>query len=89
MTFKRIALDLAKNVFQVHGVDDHQKTVISRRLKRSKFLEVFAKPPRALWGYKSNFAATDAELRLVHGRGLQHDPKLLLAASPFPSRRRS
>ena len=31
MTITRIGLDLAKNVFQVFGVDAHDKRVLSRR----------------------------------------------------------
>jgi transposase len=31
-----IGLDIAKNVFQVHGVDDAGRTVIRRRLRRSQ-----------------------------------------------------
>ncbi len=32
-----IGLDLAKNVFQVHGVDASGKTVIRRQLRRGQF----------------------------------------------------
>jgi hypothetical protein len=30
----RVGIDLAKNVFQLHGVDRHEKAVWRRRLKR-------------------------------------------------------
>ncbi len=38
-----IGLDLAKNVFQVHGVDAAGATVIRRQLRRSQVLPFFRK----------------------------------------------
>ena len=35
MKLSRIGIDLAKNVFQLHGVDRHGKTLWKRRLSRS------------------------------------------------------
>ena len=43
MKISRIGLDLAKNVFQVHGVDEHGKTVMRKKLQRSKLLEFFVR----------------------------------------------
>ena len=40
MKLSRIGIDLAKNVFQVHGVDAHGKLVWKRRLKRNQWLRV-------------------------------------------------
>ena len=37
-----IGLDLAKNVFQVHGVDAKGKTVLRKRLRRSELAPFFA-----------------------------------------------
>jgi transposase len=37
-----IGLDLAKNVFQVHGIDDSGQAVLKRKLSRSKILPFFA-----------------------------------------------
>ena len=34
----RVGIDLAKNVFQLHGVDRHEKAVWRRRLKRDNWL---------------------------------------------------
>jgi transposase len=36
----RVGIDLAKNVFQLHGVDQHGKAVWCRRLTRDKWLKV-------------------------------------------------
>lgn len=43
MKLKAIGLDLAKNVFQVHGVDDRDRPVLCRQLKRAQVLEFFAR----------------------------------------------
>jgi transposase len=37
-----IGLDLAKSVFQVHGVDVHGKVVVLKRLRRDAVLAFFA-----------------------------------------------
>jgi len=39
MKLKRIGIDLAKNVFQLHGVDRHGQVVWKRRLSRNKWLK--------------------------------------------------
>lgn len=41
MKINTAGIDLAKNVFQVHGVDDHGKDVLCKKLDRSKMLEFF------------------------------------------------
>ena len=38
MNFKRIGIDLAKNVFQLHGVNEKEETVLKKKLKRHQFL---------------------------------------------------
>ena len=35
MNIKRVGIDLAKQVFQVHGVDYHEKVVLRKQLKRN------------------------------------------------------
>jgi hypothetical protein len=40
MEVKRVGIDLAKNVFQLHGVDRHEQAVFKRRLKRDQWLRV-------------------------------------------------
>ena len=37
----RIGLDLAKNVFQIHGVDAAGNVVVTRKLRRGVVLEFF------------------------------------------------
>lgn len=41
MQISTIGLDLAKNVFQVHGVDDGGKVVVMRQLRRGQVIEFF------------------------------------------------
>ncbi len=40
MEIKRVGVDLAKNVFQLHGADRKGKTVWTRKLSRGKWLRV-------------------------------------------------
>ena len=40
MKLSRVGIDLAKNVYQLHGVDRHGKTMLKRRLKRHQWLKV-------------------------------------------------
>lgn len=39
MKLMRIGVDLAKNVFQIHGVDNHEKPVWRQRLTRERWLQ--------------------------------------------------
>ena len=41
MNITTVGVDLAKSVFQVHGVDKRGKVTIQKRLRRSKVLELF------------------------------------------------
>ena len=47
-TVSTIGLDIAKSVFQVHGVDANGLVVIRRQLKRRYVLAFFEKPPSCL-----------------------------------------
>jgi len=48
-----IGLDIAKSVFQIHGVDVDGAVVIRKRVSRAKVLEFFAALPRcgSLWHF--------------------------------------
>jgi transposase len=43
MEITTIGLDLAKNVFQVHGVDQRGKVILRKQLRREQMVEFFAK----------------------------------------------
>jgi transposase len=48
-----IGLDLAKSVFQLHGVDAEGRPVLRRQLRRSQMLEVFQSLPACLVGMEA------------------------------------
>ena len=52
-TVTTIGLDLAKKVFQVHGVNAEGKVVVARKLKRKDVLAFFAKLPPCLVGMEA------------------------------------
>jgi hypothetical protein len=60
-----IGLDLAKNVFQVHGADEAGRAVIRKQLRPGQVLEFLGRQPRCVvameacsgahfWGLKTN-----------------------------------
>ena len=52
-TITTIGLDIAKSVFQVHGVDAAGQVVIRRQLKRRYVLAFFQKLPPCLIGIEA------------------------------------
>lgn len=48
MNVTRIGLDLAKNVFELYGVDAQDREVLSRQVRRARVLEAFAQLPPCL-----------------------------------------
>lgn len=44
MNITRIGLDIAKQVFQVHSVDEHEKIVLRKTLKRAQVLTILCEP---------------------------------------------
>ncbi|MFN3071207.1 hypothetical protein ACKWMY_24265 [Serratia sp. J2] len=42
MNVNTIGIDLAKEVFQVHGIDEHGKRLFNKQLKRAQMLSFFA-----------------------------------------------
>ena len=53
MELKRVGLDVAKNVFQVHGVDRNEEVRCRRQLRRSGVLKFFAGRPPCLIGMEA------------------------------------
>ena len=53
MKITTIGLDLAKNVFQIHGVDATGQVVVRKSLRRSQMLPFFAKLPPCLVGIEA------------------------------------
>ena len=50
MKITTLGIDLAKNVFQVHGVDERGRAVLKKQLKRDQMAAFFAKLPACLIG---------------------------------------
>ena len=48
MKITTVGIDLAKNVFQVHGVDEKGHVVVKKALKRDQVLTYFANMPPCL-----------------------------------------
>lgn len=48
-----VGLDLAKNVFQVHGIDDEGKILVRKRLRRADVVPFFEQLPRCLVGLEA------------------------------------
>ena len=71
-----IGLDLAKNVFQVHGVDADGAVLLRQRLTRGRMLKFFAKLPACLIGIKACASSHYWARELI---ALGHDVKLMPA----------
>jgi transposase len=53
MQITTVGLDLAKNVFQVHGVNEHGKAVLRKQLRRDQVAAFFANLPACLVGMEA------------------------------------
>ena len=69
-----IGVDLAKNVFQIHGVDQCGKPVLKKRLSRTGFVQFMAKLPPCLVGMEVCGGANHWSRTLD---GLGHTVKLM------------
>jgi len=76
MQVSTIGLDLAKNVFQAHGVSAEGKVVLTKQLRRGQVLSAFAKLPPCLVGME---ACAGAHYWARELRKLGHDVRLMPA----------
>ena len=74
MQTSTIGIDLAKNVFQVHGVDAAEKPVLKRQIRRGQMLEFFGKLPPCLIGMEACATSHQWAREL---RKLGHDVRLM------------
>jgi len=74
MNIKTMGLDIAKNIFQLHGVDVNGKTVLRKQLKRDKVLEFFANLTPCLIGLEACSGAHYWVRELIK---LGHDARLI------------
>jgi transposase len=73
----RFGIDLAKSVFQVHGVAASGEVVVRRQLRRGQMLAFFARQPPALIGIEACGSAHYWARELIK---LGHEVKLMPAA---------
>ena len=81
MEVSTIGLDLAKNVFQIHGVDASGRIVIRRAIRRSQVLPFFAKLPPRLVGIEACGTSHHWARELL---SLGHDVRLMPPAYVKP-----
>lgn len=53
MNIKRVGIDLAKQVFQLHGVDNQEKVVLRKQLRRAQMLSYFKELAPCLIGMEA------------------------------------
>src|SRR5258708_34852406 len=76
-----IGLDIAKNVFQVHGVDEAGTVVVRRQLRRSEMLKFFRKQAPCIVGME---ACASAHYWAREIAALGHDVRLMPPSSVKP-----
>ena len=76
MQVSTIGFDIAKNVFQVHGIDASEKVVFNKPLRRSQVLPFFAKISPCLIGMEA-CASAHYWARVL--KKLGHDVRLMPA----------
>ncbi len=53
MQITTIGLDIAKNVFEVHGIDAAEKAIVRKKHRRSQVIAFFASLPPCLIGMEA------------------------------------
>ena len=84
MKVARIGLDIAKTVFQLHGVDAHGKTVFRKVLSRGEMLSFFANHTACLIGIEACAGSHYWARELIK---LGHDARLMAAQFVTPYRK--
>ena len=74
MKITTVGIDLAKSVFQVHGVDERGKAVLRKQLKRAEVLKFFANLPPCLVGMEACGSAHYWARKLIE---FGHDVRLM------------
>src|SRR5438552_12818105 len=74
MKITTVGVDLAKIVFQIHGVDERGKAVLRKQLKRTEMLSFFANLPPCLIGMEACSSAHHWARKLI---ALGHEVRLM------------
>jgi transposase len=80
-----VGLDLAKHVFEVHGVDASGRVVIAKAMRRNKLLEFFASLPSCLVWLEAGGSAHHWARELIK---LGHEARMMPPAYVKPYIRR-
>ena len=88
MQVTTIGLDLAKNIFQIHGIDDHGEVVFNRALRRAQVLAFFERLEPCLVGIEACGTSHHWARELIK---LGHNVKLIPPAyvKPYVKRGKS
>jgi transposase len=83
-----VGLDLAKHVFQVHGVDAAARVVFNKAIKRDKLLAFFAALPQCLVGLEACGSAHHWTRELIK---LGHDARMMppIYVKPYVRRQKN
>ena len=81
MEISTIGLDLAKNIFQIHGINSQDEPVVRKALRRSQMLPFFAKIEPCLVGIEACGTSHHWARELIK---LGHDVRLMLPAYVKP-----
>jgi transposase len=84
MNATTVGIDLAKNVFSVHGVDAHGKVVLKKTVSRGKLLELFANLSPAVIGMEACSGAHHWARQLCN---LGHDARIIAPRFVIPYRK--
>src|SRR5258708_28497527 len=76
-----VGLDLAKHIFQVHGVDASGRVVVTKAVRRNKLLEFFASLPACLVGLEASGSAHHWARELIR---LGHEARMMPPAYVKP-----
>jgi transposase len=74
MSCTTLGIDVAKNVFQLHGVDERGKVVVQQRVSRAKLRETVAQLPPCVIGME---ACSSAQFWARELQQLGHTVKLI------------
>ena len=80
-----IGLDIAKSVFQVHGVDESGVVIVRRQVRRAQLVTFFAKLPACLVGIEACATAHHWDRELIK---LGHQVRLMPPSYVFTSTKR-
>lgn len=84
MTTVRLGIDIAKNIFQLHGVDAQEQTTLRKRVKRNRLLHELSKLSPCLIGMEA-CASSHYWARAI--KALGHEVKLMAAHFVCPYRK--